>query len=110
MKDPQDIINGFIAYLTSTGQLDLLPEIVKKLNLLTEEENETAHITSAVTLNDKEQEKIKEFLFQKFSKTYKIDIIVDSGVIGGIKIRVGDKVIDETLVTRLNSLAEKLSE
>lgn len=62
-------------------------------------------VTSAIELENEEIEKIKEKYKNEY-KGYKLEVenIVDKNILGGLKIQIGDKIIDATLKTKLNDL------
>jgi F-type H+-transporting ATPase subunit b len=64
---------------------------------------ESAVVTSALPLTDKEQSSIK--------KTLNVDEIsfkVDPGILGGLVIRVGDQVVDDSIANQMAGLSESL--
>lgn len=108
MKKIEEIVEGFLAYLSSSKQLDLLPQIISQLSLRVKEEEETAYVTSAIPLTSEEEDKILKFLKQKFGKGFKIKVQVDPKIIGGLTIRIGDQLIDQSLGGRLKTLVRNL--
>jgi len=70
----------------------------------------TAHVTSALPLNAVQEEQIKKKLldttkYVEFEVTYE----VDSSLIGGMVIRIGDRVVDSSIKTKLYDLSRELS-
>lgn len=67
-----------------------------------------AEVSSAVELNETEKEKlsgvIQRFTGKKVEPVFK----VDPSIIGGVVLRIGDKVIDGSIRSKLNSLREHL--
>ena len=87
-KRQRDIIADFFA---------MVPEDVAALK------GEAAVVTSALPLTDKEQSSIK--------KTLKVDEVmfkVDPGILGGLVIRVGDQVVDDSVANQMSGLSEAL--
>lgn len=77
----------------------------KKKNIL------NLKISSVVQLDELQIEKIKE----KYAKIYKKDRVIaiveiDSSLIGGIKVQIGDRIEDYSLKSRLDSLKNLLME
>ncbi len=67
-----------------------------------------AQVASAVELNDKEKGKLGQALDRLTGKKVRTSYVVDPSLIGGIVVRMGDKVIDGSIKTRLATLKERL--
>lgn len=87
-----------------------MPEIVEKLNLYLEGQKETAYVTSAVSFTSEESQKLNLFLKKQFGRDLKVKLMIDKTVLGGLKIVVGDSMIDQTIVGKLFSLVEKIED
>jgi F-type H+-transporting ATPase subunit delta len=67
-------------------------------------------IISAVPLEDRQIEAIKEKFGKMFNASAVKEIItVDSSLIGGVKVIIGDKVFDGSIKGRIDSLKELVS-
>lgn len=64
---------------------------------------DVAEVTSALPLDDKEQSKIRKSLNVK-EVTFK----VDPNILGGLVIRVGDQVVDDSVSNQMGELRESL--
>jgi F-type H+-transporting ATPase subunit delta len=67
-----------------------------------------AVITSAVALGDAQQQKIDDDLRARYGKDLKVSFVVDETLIGGLIIRVGDQVLDNSLRTRLSAVQRSM--
>lgn len=67
-----------------------------------------AVVTSAITLNDPEKEKIKKALADKLGGSAKVSFRVDPSILGGIVIRVGDHEVNGSARQTLAQLQESL--
>lgn len=65
---------------------------------------EKAEVTSALPLTDKEQADIKKKL-----KAAEIVFKVDPSILGGVIVRVGDQVVDDSVANRMSALTESLN-
>ena len=65
-----------------------------------------AYVRSASALSQAEQEKIRTSLEQRYGCTVKLHCSVDPTLIAGLVIKAGDEVIDATVRSKLNRLAE----
>lgn len=63
----------------------------------------TAQVTSAVPLTEAEQAQIKQTL-----NVDTVNFKVDPGILGGLIIRVGDQVVDNSIASRMNAMRESL--
>ncbi len=70
----------------------------------------TAYVTSAVPLCDRQKDQIRNRLLET-TKYVEIELIfrVDDQLIGGLVIRIGDRVVDSSVRTRINELSKELS-
>ena len=68
-----------------------------------------AQVTVAKDLDSKSLEKLSGSLDRYFGRELKLDVVVDPSVVGGIRVQVGDEVVDSTLAARLNSLQRSIA-
>lgn len=65
--------------------------------------------TSKTKLNTKMQEEVEDFIKKRYkTKEVILELKEDPNTLGGIKIEIGDEVIDTTLRNRLNQLQNYL--
>ncbi len=70
----------------------------------------TAYVTSAVELTQKQKASLEKRLLETTSyQSFRIDYSVDAGLIGGMVIRIGDRVVDSSIRTKLGNMAKELS-
>lgn len=70
-----------------------VPDVVKSLS------GDVAEITSALPLTDAEQKKVS-----KLVKAETVNFKVDPSILGGLVVRVGDRVVDDSVASRMSSL------
>lgn len=101
---------NLIKLLVEYGRLALLPEIASIYEELKAQDEGTldAEITAAFPLNDAQVKTLVSQLQTKFGKKVEATVKVDPEIIGGIKIIVGDTVIDASVRGRLQELAYTL--
>lgn len=70
----------------------------------------TAYVTSAMELSEAQKEAVEKRLLEttKYVK-FEMHYAVDSALIGGMVIRIGDRVVDSSVRTKLNDLTRELS-
>ncbi len=67
-------------------------------------------MTSAVELTQKQKASLEKRLLETTSyQSFRIDYSVDAGLIGGMVIRIGDRVVDSSIRTKLGNMAKELS-
>ncbi len=65
-------------------------------------------LTSAIPLSKELEDKIQNTLKDKTKKEVRLAFSVDKGLIGGFKLKIGDKVIDASIKTQLEILKENI--
>ncbi|MEZ4861858.1 MAG: ATP synthase F1 subunit delta [Caldilineaceae bacterium] len=68
-----------------------------------------ASVTSAVALSAEEQEQLRRSLLAQYGDDLVFDFAVDPSLMGGLRVRVGDRLIDTSVATRLQAMRETLS-
>lgn len=66
-------------------------------------EGEKAVVTSALPLTDAEKENVRRAL-----KVGSVDFKVNPSILGGLVVRIGDQVVDDSIANQMNSLRESL--
>ncbi|MBR1742724.1 MAG: F0F1 ATP synthase subunit delta [Lachnospiraceae bacterium] len=70
----------------------------------------TATVTSAVTLSEAEKAKVEKRLLETTAyESFLLEYQVDKSLIGGMIIKIGDRVVDSSIRTKLNNMARELS-
>ncbi len=67
-----------------------------------------AAVTSAVELNDAQRKRITADLQRRYGADVAVRFDVDPSLIGGLIIRVGDQVLDNSLRTRLSAMQRSM--
>jgi len=104
------MVTNFVHLLMDKGRLGELADIAEKYNQLADEENGVvqATITTAKTLTPNEIGAIAQSLNKFAGRKVELSVTEDPDVIGGVVARLGDLVIDGSVRTQINKLAEKL--
>jgi len=70
----------------------------------------TAHVTSAVELSVPQKKAIEDKLLATTGyHTFEMDYKVDPSILGGLIIRIEDRVVDSSLKTQLDKMTKELS-
>ena len=69
----------------------------------------TAYVTSAVTLSDGQKSAVEKRLLETTKYVqFEMHFDVDAALIGGMTIRIGDRVVDSSVKNKLNDLTREL--
>jgi F-type H+-transporting ATPase subunit delta len=68
----------------------------------------TATVTAAFPLDDVQVQRLARALSQIYSRTVQINVVLDPTVVGGIRVQVGDEVVDGTILRRLQEAERAL--
>jgi F-type H+-transporting ATPase subunit delta len=68
-----------------------------------------AHVTSATELSETEQRDLAVALSRTFGHELKLQVVVDSSLIGGLTVRVGDELIDASVARQLDEARRTLT-
>ena len=99
-------MKNFVSILAEQKRLLVLPEIYAQYQDLTLALNHTkrALIRSAYALNAAQLADLTTELQQRFGSALEIRTEVDPDLIGGVKVEIGDQVLDLSLQGKLNAL------
>jgi len=68
-----------------------------------------ATVQVARPLDDAAQQRLATALARQYGRPVHLNIVVDPGVVGGIRVEIGDDVIDGTVVSRLDDARRKIA-
>lgn len=104
--DAGDLVRRFVRVLARNRRLSLLPQMIAGWRrILSEARGEvTARVISAARLTAAQQKKIAQALAESLSGKVHIENEVDPSLIGGLVVKVGSRMIDTSIRTRLNTL------
>jgi F-type H+-transporting ATPase subunit delta len=107
-----DIVKRFAEILKKDGQLKNVKKIMEKFSDLYNSEHRIveAEIVSWEALSNELSNKLQKFLKEKYDvKEVIIKNTVDEKIIGGIIVRVGDEIMDGSILNQLKMLKNNLS-
>jgi len=102
----------FVDLLLRKKRLVDFPGIVEQFEALVEHKQgvRRAHVTSAVPLTADETSRLHKELERYTMSRIKLTSDVDARLLGGALVRIGDRVIDRSVRTLLDSIRENLQE
>lgn len=94
---------NFMGVLARARRLAALPAIVRAFRALAADARgaTTAEVTSARPLTAAQAEKLTATLTRKLRRDVAVELRVDPGILGGLIVRVGSRLIDSSLRTKL---------
>ncbi|WP_038147178.1 F0F1 ATP synthase subunit delta [Thioclava atlantica] len=103
--------NG-LQLMAAKRRLFTLPQLLKSLSeLIAEEKGEvTADVTSASELTAAQAAKLAETLKNQTGKTVKLNTAVDESLIGGMIVKLGSRMVDTSIRSKLASLKNAMKE
>lgn len=101
----------FLAVLFRRGRGAMLREVVEQYHHIDEARRRKVHVrvATAVPLDDKLVREIEAFLAESLGRTPILDLHVDPALLGGLRVQVGERVVDATLARKLDQLKAKLA-
>lgn len=101
---------NFLGVLSDNRRLGELPAILRAFRtLLANHRGETtADVTSAHSLDKGQQDALRQQLKTRLGRDVSIDLNVDPSLLGGLVVRIGSQMIDSSIRTRLNTLANAM--
>lgn len=104
------LVWGLVGVLNKKDRLGLLAPIANAYEHILEERRGIVEVdvTVAHRLSPEDLEKVKNRISQALGKQAVVHQYVDESIIGGIRLRVGDKEIDASVKHQINALRQKL--
>ena len=106
-----DTITGnFLGVLAKNRRLGQLPGVIRAFNTLSARHRGelTAEIVSAHTLDDDQVEALKQKLRTRMGRDIAVDLNVDPAILGGLVVKIESQMIDGSIRTKLNNLAQAM--
>ena len=103
---------NFLRVVASNRRLFAVRDMIRGFNrLVAAHKGEvTAQVTVAEELNDARMNDIRAALRDVTGKDVKVDVTVDPSIIGGLKVKLGSRMVDASLRTKLNSIKIAMKE
>ena len=107
-----DAMTGVLGVMGEKRRLFVLPQFIKALRAaIAEDKGEvTAEVTAAKSMTKAQQDKLAKALKAAVGKDVKINLAVADSLIGGLVVKVGSKMIDSSIRSRLHALQNSMKE
>lgn len=101
-----------LALMAQKRRLFVLPALITDLRarVAAEKGEVTAEVVSAAKLTAEQAKSLAATLKGRFGKTVKLHATVDESLIGGLVVKVGSKMIDTSIRSKLASLQNAMKE
>jgi len=101
-----------LGLMATKRRLFVLPQLAATLRgLIADEKGEvTAEVTAAKALSAEQLEKLSASLKASVGKDVKINTTVDESLIGGLIVKVGSKMVDSSIRSKLSALQNTMKE
>jgi len=99
-------VSNLLRTVVENGRLSALPEIAAQFNALVKSRSGTsdATIESAFPIDAAQLPQVVAALEERFGRKLNASVVVDPELIGGIRVVVGDEVLDTSVRARLEKM------
>lgn len=106
------LVANFVRLVAKNGRLFALPVIITEFRRLAAEGRGevSADVTSATPLSDNQVRTLAETLKARIGKTVALNQHVDPSLIGGLMVKVGSRMIDSSLKSKLTAMKIAMKE
>ena len=106
------MLSNTLGLMGQGRRLFVLPQLLAALEaMIADEKGEvTAEVTAAEALSKTQSDKLVKSLSASVGKTVKLSTTVDESLIGGLIVKVGSKMIDSSIRSKLASLQNVMKE
>ncbi|MEM7747309.1 MAG: F0F1 ATP synthase subunit delta [Pseudomonadota bacterium] len=103
---------NFVKLIVRNRRLFAMPDMIKAFRTLAAgaRGEVEADVASATALNDGQLQALKETLKASIGKDVQINASVDPSLLGGLVVKVGSRMIDSSLRTKLSTLKLRMKE
>jgi F-type H+-transporting ATPase subunit delta len=103
---------NFLKVLTNNRRLFAVTDVIRAFGALVAKfkGEASAEVTVAEPLSDKNLDALKTALKQVSGKNVTLNVKVDPSIIGGLVVKLGSRMVDSSLRTKLNSIKHAMKE
>jgi F-type H+-transporting ATPase subunit delta len=111
LEGADNIVRNFLELLIEKHRMPALFRIRREYDSLWEEENKLlpVEVTSAIELDKETVEQIGDKIGERTGRKVQLESKVDPDILGGIVVRVGDRILDASIANRLESLRKQVA-
>ncbi|HEY0233818.1 MAG TPA: F0F1 ATP synthase subunit delta [Afipia sp.] len=103
---------NFLQVLTANRRLFVVSDVIRAFGALVArfKGEATADVTVAEKLSDKNLDALKAALKSVSGKDVTLNVKIDPSIIGGLVVKLGSRMVDSSLRTKLNSIKHAMKE
>ncbi len=103
-------LRNFCCLLVDKGRMNQLPAIATVYSELLDTQKGIirGELTTAVELDSDKRKKVREQLEKQAGRPLELSFSVDENILGGVKLKVGDSVMDASLRAQLSILKDNI--
>lgn len=107
-----ELVQNILGLMAQKRRIYMLPKVIEIFRaLMAQHRGEvTAEVTAAAPLSDEQSNKLAETLRAAEGKDVKLNVTVDEDIIGGLIVKVGSKMIDTSIRSKLAGLQSAMKE
>jgi len=107
---PGDAARNLVRTVIENGRLSALPEIARQFQALVDARSGTSQATaeSAFPIDPSQLAELKAVMERRFKRKLDMHVVVKPELIGGVRVIVGDEVLDTSIRARLERMKAAL--
>ena len=104
------ITANFLGVLARNRRLGQLGNVIRAFNLLAARHRGeiSAEVTSAHALDEGQVDALRQNLRTRYGADIALELDVDPAILGGLVVKIGSRMIDGSIRTKLNTLAQAM--
>ena len=108
----QGVASSFLRLLAKNRRLFAVEDMIRSYRAIAARARGevTADVTSAVALSDAQTAELRKMLTASVGKSVQLTSHIDPAILGGLIVKVGSRMIDSSIRTKLNSLKTRMKE
>lgn len=108
---PSDAAKNLLRTVIDNGRLTALPEIASQFQMLVDAQSGTSQATieSAFPIDASQLADLKATMEKRFGRKLEAHVVVHPELIGGVRVVVGDEVLDTSIRARLEQMKAALT-
>ena len=109
-QDVDVLIINLLKVIVDKGRFSIVPDVISSYGKALDNVNNISRVNviSAVEMTEEAKNRLQIKLEEKLKKSVVLDIEIDSNIIAGLIIRMGDNIVDMSLKHKLEDLSKNI--